>query len=283
MKKENVFLSSGQLDREYESTQEGKSKLAILQRTLEEAAKSLPQRAIEIPNETEYVRFLVYSDTHLGSMYERADVIKSVYKCANERNIKYILHCGDLLDGHRIYKGQEFELHSHGYDRQKKHALKIYKDIKTKAKTFFITGNHDASLEKLAGINVGEEWAKELPWGYVGKDIGRVSFDTPNGKLNVDMMHPDGGTSYALSYRSQKICEQLEGGKKPNILLIGHFHKAEAIPHYRNICVIQAGCCQAQTPFMKRKPSAAHVGFWIVEAHVGKHANSFKTEFFAFY
>ena len=67
------------------------------------------------------------------------------------------------------------------------------------------------------------------------------------------------------------------------MLLIGHYHKAEFIPSYRNVTVIQTGTCQSQTPFMARQALSAHVGFWIVSVIPGKTYNRIKAEFIAFY
>ena len=97
------------------------------------------------------------------------------------------------------------------------------------------------------------------------------------------LFHPSGGTAYALSYRPQKVVESYSGGRKPNILIMGHYHKSEYIPCLRNVMVIQAGTTCGQTPFMRRKSIAAHMGFWIVEFQFGSDINRFKAEFFAFY
>ena len=279
----NKTINDQELQKRYENTPEGKTRIERLQRSLELAAQSLPKMPVKIPVDKDYFSFLMYGDTQLGSLYERVDVIKSVYKCAKERKIAHVLHTGDVFDGHKVYRGQEFEVHKHGWDAQKKHGLKVF-PVVDGITTHFITGNHDSSLEKLAGINVGEEWAQARPdWNYLGKDHGRAVFDTPAGEFSVDLIHPDGGTAYAISYKSQRIIEQMEGGKKPHLLGIGHFHKAEMLPQYRNIAAIQTGCCQDQTPFMKRKPTAAHVGFWQVDVYLGGKYSSFKTEYFAFY
>ena len=101
--------------------------------------------------------------------------------------------------------------------------------------------------------------------------------------LRVALLHPDGGTAYALSYKSQKIIEAWEGGSKPHIIGIGHFHKAEFMPRYRNVKAIQAGCFQNQTPYMARKALAAHVGGWIVEIVLGELYNVVRTEFVEFF
>jgi hypothetical protein len=61
------------------------------------------------------------------------------------------------------------------------------------------------------------------------------------------------------------------------------YHKAEYLPCLRNVLAIQAGTLCGQTPFMRRKSIAAHIGFWIVEFGLGKEINRFKCEFFAQY
>jgi hypothetical protein len=80
------------------------------------------------------------------------------------------------------------------------------------------------------------------------------------------------------------MIESFTGGTKPNILAIGHFHKAEVLPLIRNITAIQTGTTQSQTPFMRRNSLAAHLGGWIAEFHVNnKEIVRMKTEFFPFY
>lgn len=85
------------------------------------------------------------------------------------------------------------------------------------------------------------------------------------------------------SYRSQKYVESLSGGQKPAMVCMGHYHKAEIMPDYRNVVCIQAGCFESQTGFMKRRGLAAHVGGWIVEITNGKLSRKVKTEWVGFY
>lgn len=74
--------------------------------------------------------------------------------------------------------------------------------------------------------------------------------------------------SYAISYKTQKRIDAMSGGEKPNLLAVGHYHKSEILPMYRNVHAIQAGTVCAQTPWMRGKGLAAHVGGWIIEIHV---------------
>ena len=165
-------------------------------------------------------------------------------------------------------------------------AIELVNELAKLIPIIFITGNHDYSFTKTVGISVGEDLAAAREdMEYLGDDIGSVYFEIPgtDKQCKVTLMHPGGGSAYALSYRPQKIVEQLEGGTKPHLLAIGHFHKAEFIPNYRNIAILQTGTFQSQTPFMASKGLSAMMGGWIVEAEILGDYNIFKTEFISFY
>jgi hypothetical protein len=84
------------------------------------------------------------------------------------------------------------------------------------------------------------------------------------GKSSVlAVVHPGGGSAYALSYSVQKIIESLDGGEKPAVALYGHYHKLWA-GNIRNVWCLQTGCTEDQTPFMRKKKLEAHVGGAIV-------------------
>jgi len=284
MKKNLHKLDS--LVQEIAKSPESKDRLKQLEEAVAMYARnrSKERLVIEQYNEDNTIKFLAMGDTHFGSMYERLDIFKAALKFAEVEKITDILHAGDVLDGHKIYKGQEFELHKHGWDRQSKWFAQQV-PVNSKVKVHFITGNHDASFKREAGIEPGEGLIALRPdWHYLGSEIADITFKTPKGsKYKVALIHPGGGSSYALSYRSQKIVDQWSGGTKPNMLLIGHYHKAEFIPSYRNVAILQVGCGQAQTPFMARQALAAHVGFWSISIAPGDKYNRIKAEFIAVY
>jgi len=58
----------------------------------------------------------------------------------------------------------------------------------------------------------------------------------------------------------------LEGGEKPAVMLLGHYHKLSS-NNVRNVWVVQTGCSQDQTPFMKKKRIDAHIGALIIKMH----------------
>ena len=90
-----------------------------------------------------------------------------------------------------------------------------------------------------------------------------VEITSQHGAAVIRMMHPGGGSAYALSYPSQKMVESFQGGEKPQALFAGHYHKYD-VCYPREVFTLQAGCLEDQTPFMRKKKLCAHVGFIIV-------------------
>lgn len=267
----------------------GQPKLKRLERELEAERRKVENINAErksvtvFKNETNTVRFGAFGDTQYGSLYTFHDGVRAFYERCHSEGINLMLHTGDVLSGWKMFKGQEYELQDIGFDRQLERMANEAPKIKGMT-THFIIGNHDESFIGLAGVDVGKEIQGVRPdWIYEGADHAMIRMTAPAGVYDVMLLHPGGGTSYALSYRVQKTIEQLEGGTKPNMILIGHYHKAEMIPSYRNICAIQTGTFEWQSPYMVRKSLAAHVGGWIVEVAIGDRWNTIKAEFVAFY
>jgi UDP-2,3-diacylglucosamine pyrophosphatase LpxH len=254
-----------------------------LERAKVETLISDKKRITITETENTTILFGLTGDRHFGSLYHDNAALQAFYRYCKDRNVEVIYDAGDFTDGHKVYRGHEFELRDLGFERQL-HRVKT--DSPRAIPTSFITGNHDASFKNIAGAEIGHQITDKVPeYTFLGEMFARHEWHTPNGNFILDLLHPDGGTAYALSYKPQKIAEALEGGTKPDMLAIGHFHKAELMPVYRNICTIQTGTFQRQTPFMARKGSQAHVGGWIVEVVIGKKKEHkiIRPEFVAFY
>jgi len=228
-----------------------------------------------------WYKFGYVTDTHLCSRYERLDVLNAAYKVFRNEGVEAVMHSGDILAGEKVYRGQEYELHTIGATSQVAYAVAKYPRFKG-ITTYFITGNHDLVFWKRSQVDVGAMIAERRPdMVYLGQEEADVMI----GKIRVRLSHPGKGTSYALSYFQQKYIEALSGGQKPHILCIGHFHKAAVLPCYRGVMSLQGGTLESQTPFMRRMNIAAHVGFWIVEFCVDANGSliRFRPEFFAYY
>jgi hypothetical protein len=264
----------------------GGSRVAELEKQLQYAVPRKPL-VVDVPDEKNTIAFGVCGDRHVGSLFAAYDTYEAYRARLKAEGITLLLDAGDILDGHRIYKGHEFEVADLGYAAQRRR-LKDVEPKDSRLVVKFITGNHDLSLKKLAGVDVGDGISESLSgYQHIGEDQGTVVLRTSSGReYVVKLLHPGGGSSYAISYRPQKIVESMEGGTKPNMICIGHYHKSDFLPSYRNVACLQTGTFQWQTPFMSGKGLAAHVGGWIVRVTVGdkkSQSNSVSAEFVAFY
>lgn len=221
------------------------------------------------------------SDTHIGSKYWQPSMLKSYYEEIARRGITDVYHAGDITDGLKMRAGHEYEVYKITADEMVDEVVNRYPCYKG-VTTHFITGNHDSSIYKQIGYDIGPAISSRRPdMDYIGRDSARVNL-TPNCVL--ELRHPWDGTAYAISYKPQKMLDALDPDTKPNIMLIGHYHKAEYI-FYRNIHCFQAGCFQGQTPFTRGKGISVHNGGWIVTINVLPDGTikSIAPEFIPFY
>ena len=215
---------------------------------------------------TQTIKIAIMGDTQIGSKYTQWTHLKNFYDICEEEGITDVYHTGDITDGLKMRPGHEYELYEVSADDMLRDVVAHYPK-KPGITTHFITGNHDASIYKQVGYDIGEAISRQRSdMKYLGRDCA-VVYLTPNCKL--ELRHPWDGTAYALSYKTQKMVESMESDSKPNILAVGHYHKAEYM-FYRNVHVLQTGCFQSQTPFTRGKGISVHLGGWIVTIKVDK-------------
>lgn len=260
--------------------QELEAELALEKQKVEDLRRGLG-RNVSIRTTGPDFKVALISDTHYGSLYHDKDALTAFLDHAANRGVQHIIHAGDVLEGEKMHFGQDRELSHAGFAKQLDALVSQYP--RSYIPVSFITGNHDRSYYKQSGIDVGGEIAKTMGWENLGDCFGEVKYQTPNGDYRITAVHPGGGSAYSLSYKMQKMIEQWEGGKKPNCIVAGHFHKAMWLPSYRNVSGFHPGCFQKQTPFMASKSLAAHVAGVILDVTVGGEWNSVTAEFMTFY
>lgn len=230
---------------------------------------------------TQTIKFAIISDTHIGSKFTQYTYLHEFYDLCKKEGITDVYHAGDLTEGLKMRVGHEYELYEVSADDMRDDVIKNY-PCRSGVTTHFITGNHDASIYKQVGYDIGQAIANARPdMKYLGRDCAIVNL-TPN--CTLELRHPWDGMSYAISYRPQKMIESLESDSKPNILVIGHYHKALYL-FYRNVHCLLGGCFQAQTPFERGKGISVHLGGWIAEVKVDSEGTiqAFKQQFVPFY
>lgn len=229
--------------------------------------------------ESDIVKFAVLSCTQIGSKYQQITNLARFYNyCQEEYGIKLFLHCGDLVDGNKVYKGHEYELFLHGEDAQVDYACNNYPVAKNGARTMVIVGNHDESFMKLGGGNPIRRIAEQRKdIEYVGIYGAYPKINHPKiGKKSLYIHHGEGGVSYARSYKLQKYIEQFSPEQKPHTYFCGHFHISCYLPDYRNVDGFLVPCFQAQTPYLKRRQLSPIIGGYIITMKLndyGKRGN----------
>jgi hypothetical protein len=227
------------------------------------------------------IRFGLMGDTQINSKYTQLTHLHKLYDIYEAEGIKHVYHTGDIDEGEQMRMGHQYECYNQGADDHVSEIVRVYPK-RQGITTHFITGNHDASIIKRCGYNIGIALAeKRDDFDYLGADCAIVNL-TPN--CTMELRHPWDGTAYALSYKVQKQIEAMHGGEKPNIYAVGHYHKAEYL-FYRNVHTFQTGCFQSDTPFTRGKGISVQMGGWIVEIHVTDSGTieRIKSEFIPFY
>jgi biotin operon repressor len=215
-------------------------------------------------------RFGVVTDNHLCSKYAREDVLHDLYDWFEREGITRVYNAGNWIDGEARFN--RHDLLVHGMDAQLKYFAERYPK-RDGITTYYVAGDdHEGWYAKDAGVDIGlraqqtaeKMGRKDLRYlGYMEAYI-RLRHAVTGKEAQLLVVHPGGGSSYAISYAPQKFVEALQGGEKPAVVIFGHWHKMDCF-NYRNVWIYQGGTTEDQTPFMRKKKLEAHVGGGILE------------------
>lgn len=212
------------------------------------------------------IKFALMGDTQLSSKYAQITHLHDFYDKCMKRGITTVFHTGDIDEGEQMRAGHQYECYRQGADEHIDEIVHNYPK-RVGITTYFITGNHDASLNKRCGLSIGkaiEDRRDDMKW--LGQDKAVIKL-TPN--CTLELRHPWNGTTSSISLQSQKMVDGMPEYEKPDILAIGHYHKTEQI-WYKGVNVFQTGAFQGTTPFTQGKNISVAVGGWIVSVKVKK-------------
>jgi predicted phosphodiesterase len=219
------------------------------------------------------------TDTHLGSVYTNPDMIFRAFDVFAAHGVDFLVHCGDVHEGMSNRPGHVYECSHIGYSAQLDHSREVFGQWKD-TDVYMIDGNHDRWFIKSNGALIVKELCDSHDnLHFLGHDEGDINIQ---GKT-IKLWHGEDGSSYAYSYRIQKIIESFTGGEKPNVFLCGHTHKA--LPMYdRHVHCCSLGAIQRQSKWMRGKRHASHTGFFVIRMGLNDTGVSwFEPRFFPFY
>jgi hypothetical protein len=215
--------------------------------------------------------FGAIGDTHLCSKLERLEELRDMYRIFAANGVTTVLHTGNYIDGESRFNRHELKVH--GMDAQLEYMGDAYPEVPG-ITTYMVSGDdHEGWYAQREGVNIGFYMQQVMERGgrrdlkHLGYMESFVPLQHARSKKTamIHVVHPGGGSAYAVSYTMQKQIEAYEGGEKPAIALAGHYHKAEHL-ETRNVHGFQTGCFQDQTTFMRNKKLVATIGGWIVFA-----------------
>ena len=221
----------------------------------------------QIPNNLEHISLLLISDTHLCSKFDRVDILRYLYQEAEDRNVDYILHSGDVVEGLSGRPQQIFELKEVSYTAQRDYTIDKYP--KSDIPTYMIAGNHDLWWVKQCGADIVKDICdRRDDLHYLGSDCE----DLMIGKLRCRLYHGAKGQSYAKSYRLQKYLDSIPSEELPHILQTGHIHQSFYMKQGNTHC-FQTSCLQDLTPFERSQGYNNDKSCWWVEVDMDDKGN----------
>lgn len=158
-------------------------------------------------------RFGVVSDNHLCSRYAREDVLNDLYDIFERDGITRVYNAGNWIDGEASFN--KFDIHVYGMTPQLNYFATHYPQRKG-ITTYFVAGDdHEGWYAKNHGVDIGRMAER------VARDMGRTDLrylgymesfikleHARTGKASqMLVVHPGGGSSYAISYAPQKYVE----------------------------------------------------------------------------
>ena len=225
---------------------------------------------------------VLISDLHVGSKYFMEKEFESFVLWLSSldpvaRKVRFVLVCGDIIDGVGIFPNQDKELLLMDIDQQMEKAAQLLDKIPKHIKVFIIPGNHDPGRRALPQPAIPEKHNLNL-WNRENFFmLGNPSMVELNG-VKILMFHGQSlddvvGTTPGLSYsqpakamrvllkarhlspiygKRTPIAPELEDmmviNEIPDIFHSGHIHVVD-LDMYRGILIVNSGAWQTQTPY----------------------------------
>jgi len=221
----------------------------------------------------------IISDTHLNSKECALPQLELAYDVLAERvtpdadGVRHVYHAGDLVAGLGIYRTQAQDLVNHTFESQVDFAVNKY-PMREGVKTVLISGNHDVEGDfgRMGADPAAAVCHQREDMSYLGAYTANV--ELPNG-AHMTLVHGRGGGGYAMSYKPQKWVESVPAGRKPALVVFGHWHISGYFKH-RNIPLLLGGCFEWQTSLLVRLGLQPDVGFWLVTLRLGDDGSMVK-------
>jgi predicted phosphodiesterase len=222
------------------------------------------------------------SDWHDGSKAAQISARNRAIKIMYDEGVRDIIVAGDINAGCKVYKGQEFDVVTMRYDEQAA-ITEAYCPQYEGLRYHIMGGNHDYDAIKNGAHNALDELCdRRDDFWYYGYDLVTVRLTED---VDALVWHPSGSSAYAMSYKSQKMVEQLafeqlmevikkNATPKVRFVFVGHWHNIFMWYEKGPINVVHTGGLEGQTNLTRRIGNIApHISAWIISGEITKDRN----------
>jgi len=243
----------------------------------------IPDISEHAPNRSKTEAYAVFlSDLHIGSMYFMEKELNDFILWLSSpdpvaRKIRFVLICGDIVDGVGIYPNQDKELEFVDIHQQLEKTKELLNKIPQHIKIIVTPGNHDPGRRALPQPAIPEFYNSDL-WNQKNISmLGNPAMISLNG-VKVLMFHGQSiddivRTTPGVSYdKPAKVMRHLLQARHlspiygsqtplapenddmmvidevPDIFHAGHVHVVD-LDLYRGVLILNSGAWQHQTPF----------------------------------
>ncbi|GEM_PF-6703641 len=210
------------------------------------------------------VRFGVVSDTHFGSRRVNMAALKAAYHYFQREGIHHVIHAGNILAG-TVPSEYKVDLQREGLEAQLDSFFKGYPKYDG-ITTHFLLGHRDHNFhrENLDPAKLIQE--RRSDFSYLGDLEADLIFNPEGGRkpFVIRVTNDKLYYTYSVSYQPQKKLENMAGGERPDIWLIGGAQQSWK-SRYQGVEIVKLPGLQNQTSRMRHRAYSCHVGFTLME------------------
>jgi len=222
------------------------------------------------------------SDWHDGSKAAQISARNKAIEIMYKEGVRDIVVAGDIFAGNKVYRGQEVDNVSMSPDDQIA-ITECYCPRYEGLKYRIMGGNHDFSfVVHNATDALFRLCEKRDDFEWYGYDLVTVRLTED---VDALIWHPKGSSAYAMSYRSQKMVEQLafqqlmeviktNATPKVRFLFAGHWHNIFMWYAKGPINIVHTGGFEGQNNLTRRIGWIdPHICAWIISGEITKDRN----------
>ncbi len=208
------------------------------------------------PANKELVCFV--SDIHYGSIYDRPDLIKKIYRLCDCFDIDTIICCGDLTDGYYPRRSSYAKYQKVSSAREMLEYVVNVHPYMNGITFYTIGGNHDRTFMDSDHVDIINQIAMQRrDIVYLGQDKANISFDN----VKIHLYHGYGRFKKNVDSRARKYYNMLSEEENPDIIQLGHIHHSFC-SQIDQTTILQTAALIDQAPLLDEKGYSCERSCW---------------------